>query len=774
MKYSASLIFLCVSVFLSGPGIHAAVLVNRGAPAAEIIVAADAPETERLAAAELQYWLGAVTGALLPVVHQPSPEHKNRIFIGRAFAGDYRNDLDAIGSTDGFAMRSKGRNIFIFGAIPRGTLNGVYAFLEKNTDIIWPRPNWALGAVYTVSDTLKAGYLDSREIPKSTLRGWGWTIKSQIHESGWESRNRCNWLGYYSPDFIRKGTAYSPAGGGHGLKKFIPHDKYFAEHPEYYPFIDGKRVTRGQLCFLAYGMIPEYVKNLRAELDAKPGSDGVNISTVDGYGLCECPLCVKPFRTENGKTVSLNDSAFRSAQYYAFLNKVAREIARSHPHVTLLTYAYTFTVNPPPFKLEPNIRVMYCPFCKNDKYSIADETNNKRYRDWLVYWGGATDKTWFREYYGCAGKFPRPLEDVVKTDLQFCLENNIREFHSELPVDQGDSMAVWDVSAMTMWVITRLWWDPAQDVDRLRGEYLQRTYREAAAPMARYYGLIRKSWYASSFPSLYSDGATGMARRYIKDAGIEDDCRAALLEAEKLAAHPISRELVRRQVAAFEGWMEYLKNDKTVRLNIPFLPVNLSTDFDAKAWERAAATEPFVLCRADGVKQPGMQSEARLLHDRKNLYILLTAHNKDAKTLKGGEIRQGQSESFPDNDHFELFLGSPESGVYYHFALDIGNAAVYDGKGYDGGWDSNWKRTVRRLDNRWQAIVTIPLADIDCNVTVNNKLMCLVYRCRKFEDGSINKKTGRPNIRQERSSWGGGYVHETAAFGEITLEQFER
>ncbi len=774
MKNVIGLILMMVLGFSAALPAKAVRLVFRGAPEAEIIVPAEAPETEIYAANELQYWLGAVTGALLPIKNQPSNEENTKILIGRALAQNYREDLEAIGSTDGFAVRGKEGNIHIFGAIPRGTLNGVYAFIENNTDIIWARPDWALGSVYTVSDTLNARYLNGREVPKSTLRGWGWTVKPQIQESGWESRNRCNWLGYYKPDFIRKGTAYSPAGGGHGLKKYIAADQYFEKHPEYYPQIDGQRVKRGQLCFLAYEMIPEYVKNLRAELDAKKGSDGVNISTVDGYGLCECPKCIVPFKAENGKNVALDDPAFRAAQYYTFLNKVAREIAESHPQVNLLTYAYTFTVNPPPFKLEPNIRVMYCPFCKNDKYSITDEVNNKKYRDWLVYWGGATDKTWFREYYGCASDFPRPLEDVVKTDLQFCLKNNIREFHSETPVDQEKMKKCWDVSAMTMWVITRLWWDPDQDVGKLREYYLTRTYREAAAPMARYYELIRKSWYASSFPSIYSDGAPGMARRYVKDAGIEDECRAALQEGLKLVRHPISRELLLRQVAAFEGWMEYLKNDKTVRMNVPFLPVDLSQDFDNKAWENGSKTDPFLLCRADGVKKAEAQTEARLTHDRKYLYISLTAYNNDMKILKGGELRQGVRETFPDGDHFEIFLGDPDSGTYYQFAFDVDNKAIYDGKGYEGGWDSTWRRAVRRGEDNWRAVVTIPLEEIGCNVTVNNKLMLLIYRCRKYEDGTIDKRTGRPSIKRERSSWGGGYVHEAAAFGEIMLEQFER
>ena len=106
---------------------------------------------------------------------------------------------------------------------------------------------------------------------------------------------------------------------------------------------------------------------------------------------------------------------------------------------------------------------MYCPFVKDDKFEIGDAKRNSQWRTYTLGWGKATEKTWLREYYGCAAGFPRPIEYTVKRDLMFCLENNIREFNSETPIDRDDKRFIpnpnhiWDVSAMTMWVITRLW-----------------------------------------------------------------------------------------------------------------------------------------------------------------------------------------------------------------------------------------------------------------------------------------------------------------------------
>jgi hypothetical protein len=85
---------------------------------------------------ELKYWLDTLTGADFPVVQTPSPGERTRIFVGAHFARPhFAADLERLGegeALDGFAVRARGRDIFIFGATAKGTLNGVYAFIENN------------------------------------------------------------------------------------------------------------------------------------------------------------------------------------------------------------------------------------------------------------------------------------------------------------------------------------------------------------------------------------------------------------------------------------------------------------------------------------------------------------------------------------------------------------------------------------------------------------------------------------------------------------------
>jgi hypothetical protein len=121
----------------------------------------------------------------------------------------------------------------------------------------------------------------------------------------------------------------------------------------------------------------------------------------------------------------------------------------------------------------------------------------------------------------------------------------------------------------------------------------------------------------------------------------------------------------------------------------------------------------------------------------------------------------------------EMFIGDPETGSYYQFAFDYGCKVLYDGKNYDGSWNSDkWKVVSKPGEDCWYAIVTIPLDMIDCNVTVNPKLLFLPIRGKYYDREFTDKKTGEKTIRRvrEMASWGGGWVHEVVSFGEILLE----
>ena len=61
-------------------------------------------------------------------------------FVLPSETSDFADDFAALKHTDGYAVRRRDNTIFFIADCPKGHVNGVHRWLEKNSDIIWPRP----------------------------------------------------------------------------------------------------------------------------------------------------------------------------------------------------------------------------------------------------------------------------------------------------------------------------------------------------------------------------------------------------------------------------------------------------------------------------------------------------------------------------------------------------------------------------------------------------------------------------------------------------------
>lgn len=773
-------------------------LVKDGKPCAEIVHDFRAPEPVKYAAQELQRWIGEITDTFVPVKTPDGDlNQKVRIYVGAEFAQKkFPKDIGAFRWSDGFAARTEVADgvtcIYIFGQVPRGTLHGVYAFLERNSDIIWARPDPKIGTIFGKSRDFVAKDTDFTEIPKSVTRNWQWTWHSPKYETDWASRNRMNRAGQDDPKY---GAMWVSGGYGHGIQKWIDRNVYFEKHPEWYPADkDGKRhAGTGQICFLAYEMIPEYVTNICKELkvkyaDKRPNQvkiDYFNLSCDDNWDVCHCERCEKPFVCENGKVIDPTNEVFRSAQCYTFINKVARELRKTYPGVTVGTYAYEFTLLPPPFPLERNVIIEYCPYGLNEKAPVTDDDSNAFWHRCWDQWGTFSPNTWCRYYLGWANEFPRQIEDAIKSNgvYNLKLKYPIKHWSAEHPVDSEskvcpNAVSTWDSSAISAWLISRMWWDPTQDIEALREMYCRRTFREAWVPMKAFYDTIRKSVYSDKLPSLYtSSDPIPYALNYIAKPKLGDQLRGYLTDALAKARHPCSKELIARQLKHFDAWMEKAKNGKFVSIDVPFRKeAGLETSFDADFWDKVGGTGDLVVADEgpDHGKAAKFRTTAKIVHDGENFYVRFDCWANDMKTLKGNVPTGDAVEQVPRGDVLEFYFGNA-TGVYYQFFTDVGNGGdmkndvIYDAKVFDNTWNGSWTRKVKRYDDKWVAIVKMPFKDIEVNAVQTGKVTFQVLRGKTYPTCKLNKM-GQPVTTREMSSWGGGWVHQPQTFGEIKLE----
>lgn len=400
--------FLLISL-LAATSLHAErFLVENGRPRAEIVIAESPTRMQRVAAHEFRATIEKITGARLPIVTQPSgtavkvfigasklnpvpaeglkegayriqsgddwlalvgddadfvpsePWARNNSDIPRAQAefekrvgapyglinrGLYKNRLRLPGDTgrpDG-TPTAKNETLEIWGLDERGSFNAVTAFFHQ-LGARWYLPG-ALGEVMPAMKSIPLGKHSATVRPDFPLRQFNFRFGTAGPEMAlWLMR-----LG------IRNDDSYVIA---HGMDGMTGNDAVFAAHPEWFALYGGKRDYRpgdskNQLCYSNEELFRETVRYNRALLDTFPLKT-VSVMPPDGYtAICQCEGC-------RGKdSPERNERGLLSDYVWDFVNRVAREIAKTHPRAKVLNCAYGVYTLPPLKidKLEPNVVV---------------------------------------------------------------------------------------------------------------------------------------------------------------------------------------------------------------------------------------------------------------------------------------------------------------------------------------------------------------------------------------------------------------------------------
>ena len=234
-------------------------IVKDGKAVATINYSSEDALAAQTAAEELQFYINEITGVKIPIRDSIDTRGETQIIIGKRTReisyGEllFPEELKKLSNTDGYAIKNIGNKLYVFGEEAKGAMNGVYALLENNTDIIWARPNKDFGTVFSKARNLDFVWGDNiLEIPDTRTRGW-----NGYADIEWMAHNKCN--GFYGGaggDISWMNAKKQKYGNfltlhlfGHNIGHFIYPKKYFKEHPEYYSLVNGKRTPWAQLCF---------------------------------------------------------------------------------------------------------------------------------------------------------------------------------------------------------------------------------------------------------------------------------------------------------------------------------------------------------------------------------------------------------------------------------------------------------------------------------------------------------------------------------------------
>jgi hypothetical protein len=452
---------------LCNPLVLAVTISKDGQAQAVIVVAPDASEAEQYAAKELAQFLGQITGAEFKVADREN-EQASCLFVGPGAAkwAEAGFSTDGLGA-EGIVLRTVGDDLILAGGRPRGTLYAVYTFLEDQLGCRW----WSsTDSTIPKKPTVAIEKLDVRYVPPLEYRSPFWT---DAFDGDWSARNKANGQAHRLE--ARHGGKHIYEGFVHTFFPLIPPEKYFADHPEWFSEINGKRKhEHAQLCLTNEAMRQELVKNLKQNLRNNPQATIASVSQNDWYGNCECAAC-KAIEQEEESPAGL---------MLRFVNAVAQDIEKEFPHVALSTLAYQYTRKPPKItKPRPNVIVQLCSIECSFSKPLADE-RNKAFRDDIIGWSKISERLYiwdyttnFRHYF-----LPHPNLRVLGPNVKFFADHNVAGiFEQGAYTTNGAEMA-----ELRAWVLAKLLWDPTRDGDALINEFIEGYYGPAAPHIKAY------------------------------------------------------------------------------------------------------------------------------------------------------------------------------------------------------------------------------------------------------------------------------------------------
>ena len=650
-----------------------------------------------------------------------------------------------------------------------GTLYAVYDFLERFCDVRWYAPT-DIGLVCPAAATLKVRGTDVRRSPAMIHR---WITSTPLYMPGPQDRVPGRDVHVWKLRMRIGGQAFwvcHSFGGYYG--------RFLKAHPDW--FAQGYPGKPPQMCYTHPEFVAQVIQDARDYFDgkgAKAGStargDVFGLVPMDNSRWCKCPKCQAEMNKAEESNTQFNNG--RASDYvFNFVNKVAREVRKTHPDKWIGALAYsTYAYYPEKVKPAQNIIVQLCLHTRNwwcpsmeanDRKVLKEWRERGRQRPlylWLYYNFPALNAKYGRYSY-----FPGYFAHAVLPQMKLYDEANIRGIFMEHSSEFGQSYLM---DQLEFYVTLKLADDPKLDGNKLIDEFFERYYGAAAQPMKALYCAIEDTYSTPKCYPLDIQQSPGHQHQNEKLAwgALGTDARMAefaklMQQARNAAKTPIEKQ----RLALFEqgqwdymveGRRKYLVHAKLraqppPRVRVPRLPTDAGpVRLDQIEWSKAADLGKWSTLAGDPTER---KLEARVAHDGKYLYVQLAEYLDTAGLKAGGQIWDG--------DDFELFFALQRKPPYRQLCVGpTGKHVALAHREKSPGWDSG---AVVSSDasgrDRWTVRVALPLDKLmPGGLKPGSKFYANFYRA---SPRASNLLAWTPNFAS-------GF-HDTSRLGEFTLE----
>jgi hypothetical protein len=268
----------------------------------------------------------------------------------------------------------------------------------------------------------------------------------------------------------------------HTMHRFVS-PVQFEKHPEYFAERNGLRVP-DQLCLSHPEVLRLTVDSLRAMMARKPAARYWSVSQMDNFNYCQCAQC--------HRTDSIEGSP--SGTILRFANAVAERF----PDKAISTLAYQYSRTAPKVtKPRPNVNIMLCSIEEDRSKPITSRDEPGSFAADLRTWSALTHNILVWDYVINFSHLlaPFPNWKVLQPNLQL-----FRDAGVPMVFEQGLSSPGGEMPEFRCHLLAALLWDPDQDIDALRWNFMDSYYGEAGIYIDRYTRLLEEELDISGRP----------------------------------------------------------------------------------------------------------------------------------------------------------------------------------------------------------------------------------------------------------------------------------
>lgn len=624
-----------------------------------------------------------------------------------------------------------------------GSLNAVYSYL-RSLGVRWYMPG-DTGEVIPQRATIELeprSVIDKPDFPMRAFFWYNYSMFSYDHTI-WARRIGIN-------------STYSvlgEIGHAHGLAHVHGRKEMQEKYPERYALYGGHRDTDhrgyGTACHSSEELVQEAINFGRFMFDHYD-QPHISLFPVDGFKLCGCEKC-------EGKSAS--------EVVWTFVDKVARELYKTHPDRIVSGGAYTSYVDPPESidQFTPNVAVL---ICNRGRPLMDDPVKWEAYWSQVQLWAsklgpGRLMRVENNRYTLGDRKpidFPTLHPRAMAKDLSalngLCLGETNEESQT------GGRWKAPGLDHLNLYINARFLWDAGQDIEAVLAEYFTLFYGPVAAEVQLAFDRAEVAYDALRF-----DTSSTLREAKINRLAAAVDFNQRLNDAlAKVGAETIYGQRIQavlddlKPLAELTQQLEEARNAPDPRADAPVI---LGVNADS-----GAAPPTYELKDIVTGEPPEHKTTFQVTWEDGNLIFDFRCYDDDMESLFITDDVWG-------GDSVALMIETP---VHAYYQIEVNpDGVIFDADRSSGlvkRWESQAQVTTEKHADHWRAVISIPVMAPEKN---QGDPYHYVVGPKPSKDQLWYIQVGRVRVRpagrvpQAIMATGGTY-HDKAKFAKLAID----